>query len=66
MKPKDVRLLYIFIILWMKKELWGGEHPTTEITLICVLIYCKAAIWQSFLFLKRQQNSFRSCHTGNP
>lgn len=45
MKPKDVRLLDIFIILWTKEEVWGGEHQTTEITLISVLIYCKAAIW---------------------
>lgn len=48
MKLKDVRLLDNFVSLWMKEELWGGEHQTREITLICVLIYCKAAIWQSF------------------
>lgn len=60
MKPKDVKLLDLFIVLWTNEEPWGGEHQTTEITLICVLIYCKAAIWQSFLFLNREQNSFRS------
>lgn len=50
MKSEDVSLLDVFIILWTKEELWDCEHQTKEIRLICVLIYCKATIWQSFCF----------------
>lgn len=47
MKPKDVRLLDLFSVVDEAKAklLWDGADQTTEITLICALICCIAAIW---------------------